>query len=191
VDWHPTKAVIAAGSKNSLIKLWDPKSGKCLSTLHGHKNTVSCVRWNKNGHWLLSTSRDQMIKMWDIRMMRETCTHRGHKKEATTAVWHPFIETLFTSGSFDGSIRHWVVGDPESRAEICGAHDGSVWALAWHPLGHVLASGSSDNSTRFWTRNRPGDEMRDKYNANQLPEEDKEDALLALAEVPAAAAANE
>ena len=28
------------------------------------------------------------------------------------------------------------------------AHEGAVWSLAWHPLGHMLASGSND-CTRY------------------------------------------
>eukprot|EP00959_Pyramimonas_sp_CCMP1952_P395868 8294678-Pyramimonas_sp.AAC.3 len=43
-------------------KLWDPKSGKCVATVHGHKNTVGCVKWNNNGNWLLTGSRDQTCK---------------------------------------------------------------------------------------------------------------------------------
>lgn len=49
------------------------------------------------------------------------------------------------------------------------AHDSIVWTLAWHPLGHILCSGSNDHTSKFWTRNRPGDLMRDKYNLNILP----------------------
>lgn len=35
VDWHPTKALIASGSKDSQqpVKLWDPKTGQSLATL--------------------------------------------------------------------------------------------------------------------------------------------------------------
>lgn len=41
--------------------------------------------------------------------------------------------------------------------------------LAWHPIGHILCSGSNDHTVKFWTRSRPGDSMRDKYNLNTLP----------------------
>lgn len=49
------------------------------------------------------------------------------------------------------------------------AHEGMIWSLAWHPLGHILCSGSNDHTSKFWTRNRPGDKMRDRYNLNLLP----------------------
>jgi len=49
---------------------------------------------------------------------------------------------------------------------IEAAHDSIVWTLDWHPLGHILCSGSNDHTSKFWTRNRPGDKMRDRYNLN-------------------------
>jgi hypothetical protein len=36
-------------------------------------------------------------------------------------------------------------------------------------LGHVLCSGSGDFTTKFWSRNKPGDKMKDKYNITQIP----------------------
>ncbi len=113
------------------------------------------------------------------------------------------LSPLFSCAVSSSAAR--TRSDTAEQAEICGAHDSSVWDLAWHPLGglrgpiracgtsdasrsatgHILASGSNDHTTRFWTRNRPGDDMDDKYNANQLPEEKKAEALVQLAEAGA------
>lgn len=32
-EWHPTKCLIMSGSKDNLVKLWDPKTGKEAHTL--------------------------------------------------------------------------------------------------------------------------------------------------------------
>lgn len=169
--WHPTKSLIASGSKDSQqpLKLWDPRSGSSLATIHGHKSTVMDLQWNKNGNWILTGSRDRLLKVYDIRMMKDLCTFRGHKKEAASVNWHPLYEKMFASGGSDGSIMFWLMGCEKELGIMDSAHDGMIWDLKWHPLGHILCSGSNDHTTKFWTRNRPADKMRDKYNLNVLP----------------------
>ncbi|KAI3876860.1 hypothetical protein MKW92_035909 [Papaver armeniacum] len=167
VDWHPTKSLLVSGGKDNLVKLWDAKSGRELSSFHGHKNTVLRVKWNQNGNWVLTASKDQIIKLYDIRVMKELESFRGHQKDVTALAWHPFHEDYFVSGSFDGSIFHWLVGHDTPQVEITGAHINSVWDLAWHPIGNILCSGSNDHTTKFWCRNRPGDTPGDNTGYNQ------------------------
>ncbi|XP_073840179.1 WD repeat domain 33 [Musca autumnalis] len=172
VHWHPQKGLIVSGSKDNQqpIKLWDPKSGTALATLHAHKSTVMDLKWNDNGNWLITASRDHLLKLFDIRNLKEEAqVFRGHKKEASSVSWHPIHEGLFCSGGSDGSILFWNVGTDKEIGCVETAHDSIVWTLAWHPLGHILCSGSNDHTIKFWTRNRPGDLMRDKYNLNTLP----------------------
>ncbi|XP_050309444.1 pre-mRNA 3' end processing protein WDR33 isoform X2 [Anthonomus grandis grandis] len=172
VHWHPQKGLIISGSKDNQqpIKLWDPKTGQSLATLHAHKSTVMDLKWNANGNWLITASRDHLLKLFDLRnLSQEVQTFRGHKKEASSVAWHPVHEGLFASGGSDGAIVFWHVGADKEMGAIEQAHDSIVWTLAWHPLGHILCSGSNDHTSKFWTRNRPGDQMRDKYNLNTLP----------------------
>nr|CCA25010.1 WD40 repeatcontaining protein putative [Albugo laibachii Nc14] len=177
VAYHPQKCLLASGSKDNLVKIWDPKSGNSLNTLHGHKNTVFKVAWNQNGNWLLTASRDQLIKLYDIRTFKEITTLKGHTREVTSVAWHPCYERLFVSGSYDGSLMYWEVGKSTALATVPSAHENAVWDIQWHPVGHVVATGSNDHSTKFWCRNRPGDPMDDKYNGGQLVLNNEPDAI--------------
>jgi WD40 repeat protein len=80
--------------------------------------------------------------------------------------WHPIHERLFSSGGSDGSIYFWHVGYDSyfenyirivkllffsrTEKELAGmddAHEGMIWDMSWHPLGHMLVSGSNDHTT--------------------------------------------
>ena len=161
VDWHPQKALLASASKDTQVKLWDAKNALAVATLSGHKNMVTSARWNANGNWLLTASRDQTVKVYDIRMLRDFATFHGHNRDVTSVAWHPFHEDLCVSGGYDGSIIYWCVGHEGPQAEMRGGHEAAVWSLSWHPMGHILCSGSNDNTTKFWCRNRQGELPRD------------------------------
>ncbi|KAI5120148.1 hypothetical protein M0805_003635 [Coniferiporia weirii] len=173
VQWHPTKGLLVSGSKDNLVKFWDPRTGTCLSTLHHHKNTIQALAWSPNGDFVATASRDQTVRLFDIRAMKEYRVLKGHKKEVCSLAWHP-IHPILVSGGSEGSILYWDVATAEPtpsagapptlpalsggpRATLAQAHDSNVWALAFHPLGHLLASASNDHTTRFWARERPGD----------------------------------
>ena len=196
VDWHPTKGLIVSGSKDHQVKLWDPRNSRCLTTLHGHKNTIAKTKFEPiRGQMLATCARDQTARIFDLRMMRDIYLLRGHEKEISTLTWHPTHTSLLTTGGAEGSIMYYILDEPNSPEGIAStvspydsgdpssspaqtihpahkvphAHDFAVWSLAWHPLGHILASGSNDRVTRFWTRARPGEThcFNDKYHLGE------------------------
>ncbi|TGZ85019.1 WD40 repeat-like protein [Ascodesmis nigricans] len=183
VDWHPSKGLVVTGSKDHLVKLWDPRVARTLATLHGHKNTVSKVRFQPSRGDLLATcARDNTARIYDLRAMKDFCVLRGHENDVTTLAWHPFHPALITTGDQKGVLNHFLIDElpPNSSNStsttivhpahsIPYAHEMAIWALEYHPLGHILCSGSNDRITRFWTRPRPGesDSFRDRYHIGE------------------------
>ncbi|KAK5696685.1 pre-mRNA cleavage and polyadenylation factor (CPF) complex subunit [Elasticomyces elasticus] len=195
-DWHPTKGLIASGSKDHTVRLWDPRTSRCLTTLHGHKNTLTMVRFEpSNGVLLASCAREQNGRVFDIRMMRDVFMLKGHEKEISCLTWHPIHSSLLTTAGNDGSMFHYLLDEQNPPPGIAAtlspydspnpsdasaqmlypahrvthAHDYAIWSMDWHPLGHILASGSNDRATRFWTRPRPGDDSytNDRWHIGQ------------------------
>lgn len=180
-DWHPALGLIASGSKDNLVKLWDPRAqGKCVATLHGFKNTVTRTKFQPTGgrNMLASSSRDQTARILDLRTMTDVAVLRGHDSDVPSLAWHPVHANLVTTGSQAGAISHFLIDTPLPEnatglmpaAQIARAHDFPVWSLDYHPLGHLLASSSNDKTTRIWSRSRPGDDVSftDRYHV--IPE---------------------
>ncbi|KAL2848830.1 WD repeat protein [Aspergillus pseudoustus] len=195
-DWHPTKGLLVSGSKDHQVKFWDPRTSICLTTLHSHKNTVTATKFSRvNSNLLATSSRDQTARVFDLRMMRDICILRGHEKPISTLTWHPIHSSLISTGSEDGSLYHYLLDEPNLPAgqmptlapydspdpantpaqviypahRVQYAHGATIWTLDWHPLGHILASGSKDNFTRFWSRTRPGETsyLKDKFHIGE------------------------
>lgn len=150
-DWNPYKNLVATGGKDQLLKIWDPRSGEVITTLHPHKNTINRLRFNKNGNWLLTASKDHSLKVIDIRVMKELQIFRAHESEVNTIAWHPSIEEMFCSAGADGSIIYWNVGQSKNFI-VKGAHDKEIFDLSFNAYGNLLASGSNDQTVRFWIR---------------------------------------
>ena len=201
-DWHPTKGLIASGSKDHQVKLWDPRTGRCLTTLHGHKNTLTMTRFEpSNGVLLATCAREQNARIFDIRMMRDVFLLKGHEKEVSSLAWHPIHSSLLTTAGNEGSMLHYLLDEqnaplgttptisPYDSAVPADApaqtlypahktpfaHEYAIWSMDWHPLGHILATGSNDRATRFWTRPRPGDKsyLDDRWHIGQAAAEEQ------------------
>ncbi|ESA43241.1 hypothetical protein GE21DRAFT_4310 [Neurospora crassa] len=202
-DWHPSRGLIVSGSKDHLVKLWDPRTGRCLTTLHGHKNTITKTLFERvQGNCLATSARDQTARVFDLRMMRDIALLRGHEKDISTLTWHPVHSNLLSTGGSDGSLFHYLLDEPNTAPDgsvmpipavydtadpssapaqpiypahkIPYAHDFAIWSLDWHPLGHILASGSNDRITRFWSRARPGEapeSFNDRYHIGEAAAE--------------------
>jgi hypothetical protein len=40
----------------------------------------------------------------------------------------------------DGCINFWLLGQPESLAKVENAHDCGITAVAFHAMGHMMAT---------------------------------------------------
>ncbi|WVW80042.1 hypothetical protein I302_102015 [Kwoniella bestiolae CBS 10118] len=171
VDWHPTKGLIVSGSKDMLVKFWDPRTGKDLSTLHSHKSTINTCVWSPEGHLVATAGGDAVIRLFDIRTFRELEAMKGHTKEINCLEWHPIHHSLFTSGDSAGTINHYSLTSPtpsEPITSLASAHEDAVFSLSYHPLGHLLCSGSKDFTARFWQRARPaGGHEKDRWHLGE------------------------
>ncbi|KAJ2454866.1 WD repeat-containing protein 33 [Coemansia sp. RSA 2424] len=179
LDWHPHLGMIASGGKDNVLKIWDPRSGKCLAGLRRHNNSITELQWNRNGNWLLSGGSDHCVKLFDIRKFKEEIHSYATRREVHSVAWHPVHETLFASGgsqcdnkrsATDGSIQFWMTDDLKLKGEVDGAHTSQIWSLAWHPMGHVLASGSNDHTTKFWCRPRPAEHLPTELGGKEVDE---------------------
>lgn len=111
MDWHRSKGLIVTGSKDNLIKLWDPRKTSELCTLyhlflfsfslrckhstthgrHGAKSMITSVGFNLNGHYLANTAKEQSVRIWDMRMLREIVILKGNTADVNCTISSFFL----------------------------------------------------------------------------------------------------
>lgn len=59
-------AILASGSIDKDIKLWDMDFGHCIKSVFAHEQGVTNVKFIPNTHYLVSVSKDCHVKFWDM-----------------------------------------------------------------------------------------------------------------------------
>ncbi|XP_024435162.2 apoptotic protease-activating factor 1 [Desmodus rotundus] len=69
---HPL--LLATGSSDGVLKLWDLNQEPCRNTLLGHNNSANHCRFSPDDKLLASCSADGTLKLWDVKSANERKT---------------------------------------------------------------------------------------------------------------------
>jgi len=108
VVFSPDGSLLAGGSDDDRIRLWNTDNYELVSTLVGHRRWVNGVAFSPDGSLLFSGSHDHTVGIWDVQTGEVLNLLAGHEGVVLRVAVNP-AGTLIASTSWDGTVRLWGV----------------------------------------------------------------------------------
>lgn len=145
-------SVMASGGPESIVRLWDPKSGKRITNFVGHTDNIRDILINQDGDTVMTASSDQSIKVWSITAGRCMYTLTMHND----SVWslysdHPQLSLFYSTDRSGLVAKTDVRGCPDMdeglSLAVAQEHDGIAKVVV---AGDYFWTATSSSSINRW-----------------------------------------
>lgn len=145
---HPVFSLIASGSEDSTIRLWDCETNQYERTLKGHTGPITGLAFDTKGLLLASSSTDMSAKLWDMNSFNCIRTLKGHDHTISAVQFYANNDQLITC-SRDATIKFWEVNTGYCSKTFNG-HSDWIKTFSISLDGNYLASGGNDQLIYIW-----------------------------------------
>ncbi|KAK9451855.1 uncharacterized protein V1518DRAFT_436369 [Limtongia smithiae] len=116
----PGGSIIGSGGPDSVVRLWDQRTGSSIVNFVGHTDNIRALLINKSGNLVLTGSSDSTVKIWSITAGRLMHTLNMHD----TSVWslssdHPNLEVFYSSDRSGVVVKTDTRGISEVEDSVC------------------------------------------------------------------------
>jgi U3 small nucleolar RNA-associated protein 13 len=145
----PNDAIVASGSQDSTIRIWNSNDLSSVATLSGHKKGIWRVCFSPVDRCLASCSGDRTVRLWSLNDYSCLRTFQGHTASVLAVKFINHGMQLVSSSS-DGLIRLWTIRTGECENTF-DKHKDKIWSLSLSKTdSNVFYSAGSDSCIIKW-----------------------------------------
>ena len=143
LTWSPDGALLASGSEDSALRVWDAQTKRCVSILRGHSESVLAVAFSPDGSLLASAGSDRNVRLWDLAAEAPAASLVDPKSDCFTTglAWSPDGRLLAAARWPENVVRVWDVAGRQLLSSLpCTLSDVEPVGLGFIPDGQLLAA---------------------------------------------------
>lgn len=143
--------LIASGSEDTTVKIWDLNTQKCLDTLKHHTDKVQCVKWHpEEKNVLLTGSYDRNVCLIDPSKPTKWNSYQL-KADIESLAWNPHQKQQFVASQENGVVVCYDFRNTKEPVWTIDAHKESCTDVAFHPFKKdILMTCSSNGEMKYW-----------------------------------------
>jgi WD40 repeat protein len=150
-------ALIAGGSSDKSVMIWDTGNGTLLHTLTDEVESANAIGFEPNARRLVSGGRDGVITVRDIDtgqrippLMRPEMSYNfGQGLPPVLSLVVSVDGSRVVAGNADQTVKIWNAASGALVHVLIG-HGDAVTAVAYSPDDKTIVSGSTDGTVRTW-----------------------------------------
>uniref|UniRef100_A0A8I3QJR6 Intraflagellar transport protein 122 homolog n=2 Tax=Canis lupus familiaris TaxID=9615 RepID=A0A8I3QJR6_CANLF len=175
-----TQLILAAGNR---LLVYDTSDGTLLQPLKGHKDTVYCVAYAKDGKRFASGSADKSVIIWTSKL--EGILKYTHNDSIQCVSYNPVTHQLASCSSSDFGL--W---SPEQKSVSKHKSSSKITCCSWTNDGQYLALGMFNGIISIRNKNgeekvkieRPGGSLSPIWSICWSPSREEHNDILAVAD---------
>ncbi|GAV06705.1 hypothetical protein RvY_16650 [Ramazzottius varieornatus] len=147
--------IMASGSADSTVILWDLDRLKAATVLTGFEDKVQAIKWRPDfGDQLLCGSCDKTVRLFDCRLQKAKATLWNVEDEVERVAWSSFNNQYFYVATESGQVYSLDVRNTADHLSVIQAHGKTVTGLVSSPfISGMLLTTSEDKRIRVWDVN--------------------------------------
>jgi len=143
---HPDGLILATGTEDNLVRVWDLKSQKNVATFRGHKGPITDIKFSENGYYLATSAQDTLLKLWDLRGPKNIHTLQ---MDAHVLSLDFDYSGKYLAAATGREIRIFTSKPPDHLLTL-DEHTSDVTCVKWGMDAQFLISTSMDRTLKFW-----------------------------------------